>query len=126
MVADRGVRTEEGNDRMGAEHEERKDEDFVAWVQKALELGLARFEEWLVLQRERDDESGKVARYVLADLERGCWPRRNKVRRSMFYGTKKELQENEWHLRATHNLSSRSLETFERVFEQFRQENSEY
>jgi hypothetical protein len=64
---------------MGVEREEQRDEEFVAWVRKALMLGLARFEEWLVLQKDRDDESGKVARYVLADLERGCWPRRNKV-----------------------------------------------
>jgi len=111
---------------MGAEREEQRDEEFVAWVQKALELGLARFEEWLVLQREPDDESGKVARYVLADLERGCWPQRNKVRSHMYYGAKKELEENLWHLRSAHNLSSPPLQTFERVFERFRQENNEF
>ena len=111
---------------MIAEREERNDEEFVAWVQRALTRGLARFEEWLVLQKDRDDESGKVARYVLADLERGCWPRRNKVRWGMFYGAKKELEEDRWHLLSEHNLSSGALQTFERVFERFRQENNEF
>ena len=111
---------------MIAEREGRNDEEFVAWVQRALERGLARFEEWLSLQTERDDESGKVARYVLADLERGCWPRRKKVGSRMFYGAKRELEEDLWHLRSEHSLSSRSLQTFKQVFERFCQENNEY
>jgi hypothetical protein len=92
----------------------------------AMELGLARFEEWLVLYKEQDDELGKVARFVFADLENGCWPRRNKVRPRMFYGTDKELEENFTHLRAVHNMSSSSMQTFQRVFEQFRQENNSH
>jgi hypothetical protein len=111
---------------MGAEREVQRDEDFAAWVQKALKHGLARFEEWLSLQKDRDDESGKVARYVLADLERGCWPRRKMVRSCLYYGAKKELEEDLWHLRSAHNVSSGSLQTFERVFERFRQENNEF
>jgi hypothetical protein len=91
-----------------------------------LKHGLARFEEWLSLQTERDDETGKVARCVLADLGRGCWPRRKKVRSHMYYGAKMELEEDLWHLRSAHNVSSGSLQTFERVFERFRQENNEY
>ena len=111
---------------MIAGREKRNDEEFVAWVRKALKHGLARFEEWLSLQTERDDESGKIARYVLADLERGCWPRRKKVRSHMYYGAKMELEEDLWHLRSAHSLSSGALQTFERVFERFRQENNEY
>jgi hypothetical protein len=111
---------------MIAKREEQNDDEFVAWVQKALKHGLARFEEWLSLQAWRDDESGKVARHVIADLERGCWPRRKKVRSHIYYGAKRELEEDLWHLRSEHNLSSGSLQTFERVFERFRQENNEY
>ncbi len=111
---------------MIAEREERNDEEFVAWVQRALNNGLARFEEWLSLQTERDDESGKVARCVLADLERGCWPRRKKVRSHMYYGAKMELEEDLWHLRSAHSLSSDALQTFKQVFERFRQENNEF
>lgn len=32
-----------------------------------------RFEEWLAWQDERGDGVGRVARFVLADIERGCW-----------------------------------------------------
>lgn len=111
---------------MGAEREEKRDEEFVAWVRKALTHGLARLEEWLSLQKERDDESGKVAKFVLADLERGCWPRRNKVRSHKFYGAKRELEENRSHLHDPHNFSLTSIRTFEQVFERFRQENNEF
>ncbi len=109
---------------MSVERETLTYDDLAVRVQKGLELGLARFEEWVALQRAQDGEFGKVARFVLVDRADGCWPSTRSMPRGAFYGTDEELEVYRRHLIAEHNLRSSSFQTFQQVFEHFTQENN--
>lgn len=107
---------------MSKAHEGYEDHEFAAEAQESLR-GLTYFEGWLFVQEDRTDEASSVARFVLRDIERGCWPRR---RRALPYSPatiREELVEFERHLIRIHAFPNSSTQTFRQVYEEYRQEN---
>lgn len=70
------------------------------------------FEEWLDNQRQRQDRTGAVARFVIEDLERGCWPDPTDL--FIWYKRTDEEQRQAWvnHLVGKHRMPPRSIEIF--------------
>jgi hypothetical protein len=107
---------------MSNTHEGFEDHEFAAEAQESL-LSLTYFEGWLFVQEDRMDEASSVARFVLRDIERGCWPRR---RRALPYSPatiREELVEFEQHLICVHAFPHSSTQTFRQVYEEYRREN---
>ena len=81
------------------------------------------FEEWLETHMYREDEVGVVARFVVADVERYCWPGYERVYRqpsSSRRGENPVLVRYVQHLIVSHGVTGRSVEIFERVYEEWR------
>lgn len=70
------------------------------------------FEFWLYGQRHRQDRTGAVARFVLEDLEKGCWPETFDL--WCYYKRTEEEQRQAWvnHLAGVHILAWESIEIF--------------
>lgn len=77
------------------------------------------FEDWLYEQRHRQDDTGAVARFVIEDYEKGCWPD-TLFLDTLWVRTDEKLRK-EWtrHLILHHNLSGKSIIAFERVHKEY-------
>lgn len=77
------------------------------------------FEEWLDRQKGRQDRTGAVARFVLEDLERGCWP--DSIGLWSEYKRNDEERQQAWvhHLIARHDMPSESVTIFREVHAEY-------
>ncbi len=77
------------------------------------------FEEWLDRQKGREDRTGAVARFVIEDLERGCWP--DSISIWNMYQRTDEEQRRAWasHLTCDHAMPRRSIEIFREVHAEY-------
>jgi hypothetical protein len=76
------------------------------------------FEWWLERQKERQDEAGDVARFVLWDTERGCWE--DLVTFDTFQLRDEERRKGmARHLIFHHNFDAKIVFAFERVHREF-------
>lgn len=77
------------------------------------------FEVWLDKQRHRQDRTGTVARFVIEDLERGCWP--DSIGLWSDYQRTDEEQLRAWvhHLIAGHDISSKAVTIFYEVHAEY-------
>ena len=86
--------------------------------------GWMYFEEWLQEQTHREDNTGILARFILEDLERGCWPTSLSV--DVSYAATREEKERERqhrafrkHLIAFNNPTAEGIFLLERMFREF-------
>ena len=82
------------------------------------------FEGWLAEQTERQDEVGAIARFVIADLERGCWPDSNSIdSKYAWWGADKarERQLRAWrtHLAVPHDQPTKTFLAFEHAHREY-------
>nr|MDP9458402.1 hypothetical protein [Actinomycetota bacterium] len=52
--------------------------------------GLLVFEAWLETQAHREDETGALARFVVADVEKYCWPGYGRVYKELSTSRRRE------------------------------------
>jgi hypothetical protein len=82
------------------------------------------FEVWLAEQTDREDETGAIARFVIADLEKGCWPTTGYIdARYAWWGTEKaqerQLMAFSSHMAHPHNQGTKAMLALERAFKEF-------
>ncbi|MDP9437210.1 MAG: hypothetical protein M3P49_00440 [Actinomycetota bacterium] len=77
------------------------------------------FEFWLYEQRHRQDRTGAVARFVIEDLEKGCWP--DSTHMFIYYKRTDEEQRRAWvnHLLAEHDPVSGAISVFREVHAEY-------
>lgn len=82
---------------------------------------VGRFEEWLSKQADRDDNTGAVARFIVEDIQRGCWPSSYRapdfVDRWDDAGRVRDKFER--HLVNLHFAESGSIKNFEKVYREY-------
>jgi hypothetical protein len=84
----------------------------------------ACFEDWLTSQEEEQDDLGNVARFVLADIAKGCWPH-SELGCPNYWRTYENLGDKfEDHLIRVHAFPRSLTKTFQQVYEEYRQEHN--
>ena len=82
------------------------------------------FEVWLAAQTDRQDETGAIARFVIADLEKGCWPTTNSIDSGYAWWGNEKAQERQLrafktHIVYPHHQPARVMFALERAFKEF-------
>jgi hypothetical protein len=91
---------------------------------EAVAAPFACFEDWLTSKEEEQDDFGNVARFVLADIARGCWPH-SELGCPRDRRTYENLgDESEDHLIRVHAFPRSLTQTFRLVYEEYRQEHN--
>ncbi len=74
---------------------------------------------WLDQQRHRQDRTGAVARFVIEDLEKGCWP--DSTHMFIYYKRTDEEQRGAWvnHLLAEHDPACGAISVFREVHAEY-------
>jgi hypothetical protein len=99
-------------------------EHILVEKREAVAPSFACFEDWLTPQEEEQDDLGNVARFVLADIAKGCWPH-SELGSPRDRRTYKNLgDEFEDHLIRVHAFPRSLTQTFRLVYEEYRQEHN--
>lgn len=82
------------------------------------------FEDWLAEQEEREDATGEVARFVRADIERGCWESLHNFDQYMM---RPEVQRRGMlrHVILHHNAHGEAAVAYERAHKEYEQARDE-
>ena len=94
----------------------------------------AVFESWLKkkAQQERDDHTGRVARWVHKKMAEGEWATTESQKLSQPFGGKRLPSDEQllrtWrrHLRADHGINIEGIEIFEKVFAEYQRARGRY
>jgi hypothetical protein len=84
----------------------------------------ACFEDWLTSHKEEQDDFGNVARFVLADIAKGCWPHSElgcPNSRRTYENLGDEFED---HLIRVHAFPRSLTQTFQQVYEEYSQEHN--
>lgn len=82
------------------------------------------FESWLAEQQDRQDVTGAIARFIIWDLERGCWPTSNSIdAKYTWWGTEKaherQIRAFRSHLACEHNVTYEHYVTLDKAFKEY-------
>jgi hypothetical protein len=88
------------------------------------------FEAWLETQAHREDETGALARFVVADVEEYCWPGYERVYKQPSPSSRREdwcAPEYVRHLARVHGVeTSRAIDVVGRVHREWRTYRSDF
>ncbi len=82
------------------------------------------FEDWLAEQEDRQDATGEVARFVRADIERGCWEASHTFDQYMMR-PEVERRGMARHVIFHHNMHGKAVIAFERAHKEYEQARDE-
>lgn len=82
------------------------------------------FESWLAEQQGRQDRTGAMARFIIADLKKGCWPTSNSIdAKYTWWGPEKQderqIRAFRSHLACEHNVTHKHYVALDKAFKEY-------